>query len=97
VRELVAKRNVPVVPVRTPQQVLMDPALLERGAVMKLEHPRMGSTVAYGMGNPIRFSEANAQFDQPAQELGDANAEVYGGLLSLSEDEIEALRAQRVI
>jgi len=97
VRELVDRRGVPVVPVRTPQQVLMDPALLERGAVMKLEHPKMGSTVAYGMGNPIRFSEANAQFDQPAQELGDANAEVYGGLLSLSEDEIEALRAQRVI
>jgi len=97
VHELVDKRDVPVVPVRAPNQVLMDPALLERGAVMKLEHPKMGATVAYGMGNPIRFSDAHAQFDQPAQELGEANDEVFGSLLNLSREEIEALRADRVI
>jgi formyl-CoA transferase len=95
--ELARKRDVPVVPVRTPQQVLSDPALLERGAVVKLKHPKMGDTEAYGMGNPIRFSKANAQFDQPAQELGDANQEIYGGLLKLSASEIDELRAARVI
>jgi crotonobetainyl-CoA:carnitine CoA-transferase CaiB-like acyl-CoA transferase len=97
VQELGKKRDVPVVPVRTPNEVLRDPALLERGAVVKLEHPRMGSTVAYGMGNPIRFSEAHAQFDQPAQELGDANEEIYGGLLQLTAGEIAELRAAHVI
>jgi crotonobetainyl-CoA:carnitine CoA-transferase CaiB-like acyl-CoA transferase len=95
--ELSGQREVPAVPVRTPQQVLSDPALLERGAVMKLEHPKMGTTVAYGMGNPIRFSKAHAQFDQPAQEIGDANQEIYRGLLGLTDGEIDALRAARVI
>jgi len=96
-RELADKRNVPIVPVRAPSEVLHDPALLQRGAVMKLEHPKMGATQAYGMGNPIHFSKGHAQFDIPAQELGDANDEVYGSLLKLTPDELAALRRDRVI
>ena len=97
VRELFEQRAVPVVRVRTPKEVLSDPVLLERGAVTRLEHPKMGSVEAYGMGNPIRFSKANAQFDQPAQALGEANADIYGGLLKMTERELAALRAARVI
>lgn len=97
VRELAEKRDVPVVPVRMPKEVLSDPVLLERGAVVKLEHPSMGATAAYGMGNPIRFSKAHAQFDQPAQDIGAANQEIYGGLLDLSPREIQELRAAGVI
>jgi crotonobetainyl-CoA:carnitine CoA-transferase CaiB-like acyl-CoA transferase len=96
-RELAEQRDVPVVPVRTPMEVLTDPALLERGAVTKLQHPKMGGTLAYGMGNPVHFSKAHAQFDIPAQELGDANDEIYGGLLKLSPAEIDALRQSGVI
>jgi crotonobetainyl-CoA:carnitine CoA-transferase CaiB-like acyl-CoA transferase len=97
VGELSQRREVPVVPVRTPTQVLSDPALLARGAVMKLAHPKMGSAQAYGMGLPVRFSKAQAQFDQPMQELGAANAEIYGGLLGLSAAEIDALRADGIV
>ncbi len=97
INELFEQREVPVVLVRTPADVLHDPALHARGAVMQLQHPAMGDQKAVGMGNPIQFSKANAQFDIPAQAVGEANAEIYGGVLKLSADEIEALRVAKVI
>jgi crotonobetainyl-CoA:carnitine CoA-transferase CaiB-like acyl-CoA transferase len=96
-RELFDKRGVPVVRVRTPTEVLEDPVLHERGAVVTLEHPRMGKVHAVGMGNPIQFSKAHAQFDLPAQDIGEANADIYGGLLKLSAGEMDELRAARII
>jgi crotonobetainyl-CoA:carnitine CoA-transferase CaiB-like acyl-CoA transferase len=95
--ELFVKRAVPVVRVRTPKEVLGDRTLQERGAVTQLEHPLMGQVKAIGMGNPIRFSKAHAQFDVPAQDMGQANAEILGGLLKMSNGEIEELRAAGVI
>jgi crotonobetainyl-CoA:carnitine CoA-transferase CaiB-like acyl-CoA transferase len=96
-RALFEERGVPVVRVRTPKEVLDDPVLHERGAVMKLEHPLMGNVRAVGMGNPIRFSKAHAQFDQPAQDIGEANKDIYGGLLKMSSREIDDLRSTGVI
>lgn len=95
--ELFEKRQVPVARVRTPIEVLNDPNLQERGAVMKLEHPMIGNVKAIGMGNPIQFSKAHAQFDQPAQDLGAANEQIYGGLLNLASQELDELRAAGVI
>ena len=97
VHELFNKRGVPAVIVRKPVEVLNDPALNERGAVMQLQHPAMGDVKAVGMGNPIQFSKANAQFDIPAQDIGEANQEIYGGLLKMSAAEIKELDASGVI
>ena len=97
VYELFEKRQIPVVRVRTPIEMLNDSSLQERGALMKLEHPMIGNVKAIGMGNPIRFSKAHAQFDQPAQDLGAANEEIYGGLLNLSSQELDELHATGVI
>ncbi|MFT4194934.1 CaiB/BaiF CoA transferase family protein [Ottowia sp.] len=99
IRELAEKRGVPCAEVRTPEQVLADPYLQERGAVVPLEHPGLAAsgTVAMGMGLPIQFSESPVRFDQPAQALGEANDDIYRGLLKLSDAELAQLRAQGVI
>ena len=97
VRELFEKRAVPAVRVRTPMEVLHDPVLHERGAVMDLKHPSVGKLRAVGMGNPIRFSKAHAQFDVPAQDIGEANQDILGGLLKMSDREMDELRAAGVI
>lgn len=97
VEDLFTQRGVPATRVRTPQEVLADPALHARGALTWLQHPGMGEMRAAGMGNPIRFSAAQAQFDQPAQALGEANEEVYGGLLGLTDEQLHTLRTQGVI
>ena len=91
------QRGVPTVVVRTPVDVLNDPALHERGAVMQLVHPAMGNAKAVGMGNPIQFSKANAQFDIAAQSLGEANQDIYSGLLKMSAGEIAELMSSGVI
>ena len=97
VSELFERRAVPVARVRTPLEVLHDPRSAARGAVVKLENPVLGGLQAYGMGNPIQFSKAYAQFDQPAQALGAATDEVLTDLLHLSERELAELRDAGVI
>lgn len=96
-QELQVKRGVPAAAVRSPQEVLSDPVLRERGAVVKLEHPTLSSIEATGMGMPIRFSRTPVAFDQPAQALGEANDEIYRGLLKLPEEQLQQLRDQGVI
>ena len=97
VDELQHKRGVPAAPVRSPQEVLRDPVLQQRGAVVKLDHPGLAGVDAMGMGLPIHFSRTPVQFDQPAQALGASNDEIYGGLLELSKEQMQALREQGVI
>lgn len=97
VHELQEKRGVPAAAVRSPEEVLRDPALQRSGAVVKLEHPNLSNIHAMGMGLPIQFSRTPAQFDQPAQALGASNEEIYRGLLKRTDAEIEALRERGVI
>ena len=97
VNELLEKRAVPAARVRTPLEALHDPRSAARGAVVTLEHPLMNGVHAFGMGNPIQFSKAYAQFDEPAQALGAATDEVLTSLLKLSERDLADLRAARVI
>jgi len=99
IRELQEKRGVPCAEVRTPEQVLSDPALQARGAVVPLEHPGLtaGGAAVMGMGLPIHFSVTPVRFDQPAQALGAANDEIYRGLLKVSDEELRQLGEQGVI
>ncbi|WP_322050136.1 CaiB/BaiF CoA transferase family protein [Paraburkholderia bannensis] len=97
VRELQEKRGVPAAAVRSPLDVLKDPVLQARGAVVKLEHPGLADVDAMGMGLPIKFSKTPAQFDQPAQELGESNDEIYRSLLKLPEQRLQQLRDEGVI
>ena len=97
VNELLERRGIPAAKVRTPHEVLHDRLLQDSGAVMHLQHPRYGDVGALGMGLPIRFSRATAQFDQPAMELGASNEDVYGRLLKLSAEELAELRTAGII
>ncbi len=97
VRELLEKRGVPSARVRTPEEVMHDPQLHQSGAVVGLQHPTIGKIDAVGMGMPIKFSKSDAEFDQPAMELGAGNEEIYGKLLKLSKGEMDALRAAGII
>lgn len=94
---LLTARDVPCVPVRSAIEVLNDPKLRARGAVVDLEHPVLGKIGATGMGLPIRFSGCEVGFDRPAMELGAANAEVYGELLGASPDQLAQWKQRGVI
>ena len=91
------KHSVPAVPVRTPLDVLADPHFRQSGAITELTHPVYGNFGALGMGLPIQFSKTKSQYRVPAADMGAANQEIYGELLGLQADEMEALSREGVI
>jgi len=96
--DVLSRHGVPAAEVRDPVAAVRDPLVLSRGEVVPLEHPRHGQVAdLHGTGVPIRFSGADASLDRPAPALGEHNAEVYGGLLGYSDDELKALADDGVI
>ena len=62
---------------------------------MYLPHPDMGRYKQFAPS--WRFVEANPQLRRHAPYFGEHNAEVLGGVLGLSGDELAALEADHVI
>jgi CoA:oxalate CoA-transferase len=90
--------GVPAAEVREPENAVRDPRVVSRGETVPLPHPKYGMVEdVYGMGMPIKFSGAQAGFDEPPPGLGEHNSKVYCGLLGYSEERLEELKAQRVI
>ena len=66
--------------------------------VVDVPHPRHGALSGVkGFGMPIKFVGKSFGFDQPCPEVGQHNAEVYGGLLELDAGQLEALQVKGVI
>lgn len=99
--EAIAKLDLAGVPsaeVRHPDAAMRDPQVIARHETVPLAHPKYGDVGdVYGMGMPIHFSAATAEFDRPAPSLGEHNNAVYGGILGYSAEKIEALRSRKVI
>ena len=70
--------RLPVARVVAPESLMDDPQLLARGMVERHPHPTLGEVVFHG--SPLRFEGAAPRALALAPELGEANAEIYGGL-----------------
>lgn len=98
VDELFEKRRVPTVRVRRPEEVMADPALRAREALVPLHHPTLDAHAPLvGTGLPIRFTESRVGYHRPAPVLGADSADVLSELLGLSVTELEQLAADGVI
>ena len=94
VLEILAGAGVPCGAVLDSAEVLSDPHLRQRGFITELEHPRRG---IYPMpGNPVRLSDSPTEVVR-SPLLGEHNAEVYGKLLSLGQEELDTLHRDGVI
>ena len=90
--------GVPCAEVREPPEAIRDPQVTAREETVRLRHPKHGAVGdIYGMGLPIRFSEATAGFDQPPPGLGERNGAVYGELLGYSNARVAELKTLGVI
>lgn len=74
--------------------VMKSPATYVRNTTVKLEVPGLGMVTF--PGTPLNFSNEKLGFT-PAPDLGEHNKEIYGGLLGLSDAEIETLLANEAI
>jgi crotonobetainyl-CoA:carnitine CoA-transferase CaiB-like acyl-CoA transferase len=93
--ELLREAGLPCGEVRTVPQALADPQLAARGMIVELEHPKAGRIRV--TGSPIQLPSAGARPATPPPLHGEHNADVYGGLLGLSGEEIRELEQQGVI
>ena len=70
-------------------EVLANEHLRQRGMVVELEHPDRGRFPM--LGNPVRLSDSSTEVRR-APLLGEHTAEVLGGLLGLSADDLAQLK-----
>ena len=71
-----------------------DPYLRSRGTMVEIDHPERGKLVVPGFAP--KMSGNDLQYEC-SPRLGEHNGKIYGELLGLSEEEMEALKAKGVI
>jgi CoA:oxalate CoA-transferase len=87
--------RIPLAPVREVDEVMHDRHMHERGMLEWIEHDEIGPVVV--PNSPLRFHGADKVETTPSPKLGQHNAEVYGGWLGLSAEEIAELKRDGVI
>jgi crotonobetainyl-CoA:carnitine CoA-transferase CaiB-like acyl-CoA transferase len=90
-------RKVPCDAVPEIPEVLEDPQLKARGMMPELLHPQSGPTGLKAAGFPVHFSERPGGYSSPAPSIGQHNQEVYGGILGISDAEMEKLKSEGII
>ncbi|MHB1404909.1 MAG: CaiB/BaiF CoA transferase family protein [Desulfitobacteriaceae bacterium] len=96
--DILVKHEVPSGPVRDVIDVLQDKELAKRGTIVDIQHPTAGTIEGFKTwGFPIKFSEAEAGFEQPAPFLGAHNKDIYQDLLGYTAAEMEELKSNNVI
>lgn len=88
-------RKIPAAPVRDIAEVMEDPHMHARGMLAHFQHPDMGDIVL--PRSPINLSSYEMSALEFYPDLGEHNRDVLGGLLGLSEAEIDQLEADGVI
>lgn len=92
--DIFAEVGIPGGKIKDVGDVMKSPATFARTTTVKLDVPGLGDVTF--PGTPLHFSDEELGFT-PAPGLGQHNKEIFGGLLGLSDDEIEALKAEKAI
>jgi len=92
---LLEAEEIPVGVVNTLDRVVSDPQILHRQMVLQLESD--DGAHAGVMGNPIKFSDSEAEEQNYPRALGADTAAVLGEVLNLSWDEIQQLIEAKAI
>jgi formyl-CoA transferase len=92
--DIVAKADIPAGAVLDIDDITKDPHYVNEGIIVEVEHRQLGKLKVPGLAP--RLSENHVEY-QPSPELGGSNREVYQGVLGLTDSELEALQAKKVI
>jgi len=90
------KAGIPCAPINDVEAVMNDPQVLFRNMIVEVEDSQAGTVKI--AGNPIKMSSIPESPNRDTvPEIGEHNAEIYGGMLGYSESELEDLAASGVI
>lgn len=95
VTELLEAAQVPFAPVYNAKQVVEDPQVQARQALVDIDYPGIGPVPVFG--THIKLSETPGGIERRAPKVGQHNEEIYGGLLGYSKDKLAQLKAEGVI
>ena len=93
--EILQKAGVAAAPCADTEDRYFDPHFQEREIIVNVEHPATG--VDFVPKVICNLSETPGEIRRPAPLLGEHNNYVFGELLGLSQEEIEALAEKKVI
>lgn len=92
--DILCKADVPAGALLDCEDITNDPQYYERGMMVEIDHPQRGKVKLPGFAPHL--SENHVEYEcSPA--LGGSNEEIYGQLLGLSEEQISALKENKVI
>ena len=86
--------DVPCGPILDMKELLNDRSLRARNMIAAVAHPKRGTY--YTVGLPLVLSDSPAEITT-SPGLGEHNAEIYGGVLGYSPEQLDGLRAAGVI
>ena len=96
--EALGRAGVPCSPVRSTDEVMRWPQLLEREMIVPLLNPLTGTAAAASApGFPIKFSRTPASYDSPAPIPGSHTEEILIRFANLSSAEVPQLRKDGII
>jgi formyl-CoA transferase len=87
--------GVPVSPIYSIADIFADPHFLARGDIVEITDSAIGPVPMPAV--LPRFSRTPGEIRFPGPRLGEHNADVYGTLLGLKQDELEALEAEGIV
>ena len=93
--DALASARVPAGPVLTPSQIVAHPHFVERNMVRIVDDPLAGRLAIPGF--PIKSTDPLPADDYQSAALGEHNADVLGGLLGMSDEQLAALEVSGVI
>ena len=82
-------------PVYNAQQIVEDPHYQERDDIIEVDDPELGATRMLGI--VPKFSDTPGSVEHTGPSIGEHNAQVYGGWLGYSREEIENLKKRGAI
>jgi len=93
--EIMSKARIPCSRANDVAQMMEDPQVKFRQALVDMEYPGVGKVPIPGIA--IKMSETPGSIDRRAPKPGEHNEEVYGRLLGLTREEVGRLRAEGVV
>ena len=86
--------NIPCGPILSMKEISEEPSLRATGTVVEVEHPTRGTYLT--VGNPIKLSDSPTEVER-SPLLGEHTDEVLREVLGLSEEDVEAARAEGAV
>ncbi|MCL5026659.1 MAG: CoA transferase [Chloroflexi bacterium] len=93
--KILEEGDVPAGPIHDLAQVAADPQVQYRHLLVDLEYPGTGRIVVPNA--PFKLTRTPAEINRRPPTPGEHNEEIYGGLLGVSKEELEALKAEKAI